>query len=59
LIYPQDHTARHQFHLRTNTTYKSLLCFSRTEGVLLFFLPETIIWYGVILAVGVGFYFGY
>jgi hypothetical protein len=57
-IYPQDHTARHQFHFTHQYDLQiTLLCLVVFNGVLLFFLPETIIWYGVILGVGVGFYF--
>jgi hypothetical protein len=57
-IYPQDHTIRHQFHFTHQYDLQiTLLCLVVLNGVLLSFLPETVIWYGVLLAVGVGFYF--
>lgn len=57
-IYPQDHTARHQFHFTYQYDLQiTLLGLVVSNGVLLFFLPEAVIWYGVILAAGVGFYF--
>ena len=57
-IYPQDHTARHQFHHTHQSNLQiTLLGLVVVNGVLLFFLPEAVIWYGLILASGVGFYF--
>lgn len=57
-IYPQDHTARHQFHFNNQYNLQiTLICLFVLNGVLFFFLPEAVMWYGVLLAVGVGFYF--
>lgn len=57
-IYPQDHTARHQFHFTHQYNLQiTLLGLIVANGILLFFLPEAVVWYGVILASGVGFYF--
>ncbi len=57
-IYPQDHTARHQFHFTHQYNLQiTLIALVVLNGVLLFSLPEAVVWYGVILAVCVGFYF--
>lgn len=57
-IYPKDHTARHQFHFTHQYNLQIILIALITlNGILLFFLPKIVIWYGVVLALGVGFYF--
>lgn len=57
-IYPQDHTARHEFHFSHQYNLQiTLLGLVVLNCVLIFFLPEVILTYGILLAFGVGFYF--
>ncbi len=57
-IYPSDHTSRHKFHFTHQYNLQiTLIALVVLNGVLLFFLPEAVVWYGVFLAFSVGFYF--